>query len=61
MANAKTVNYKKERVRPGQIVLFAVLILLALLFLAPMFISFMSAFKTNGEIMKNPIALPSSL
>ncbi len=61
MANAKTVNFKKERVRPGQIILFAVLILLALLFLAPMFISFMSAFKTNGEIMKNPIALPSSL
>ena len=58
---AETVQYKAERVKPGQIVLFVVLILLALLFLAPLFISFMSAFKTNGEILKNPLAFPGSL
>ena len=57
----KAVQYKGERVRPGQIVLFVVLILLVLLFLAPLFISFMSAFKTNGEILKNPLAFPGSL
>ena len=57
----KAVQYKGERVRPGQIVLFVVLIVLVLLFLAPLFISFMSAFKTNGEILKNPLAFPGSL
>lgn len=55
----KNVKYKREKVRPGHVVLFAVLCLFGLLFLAPMFISFMSAFKSNGEILKNPIALPS--
>ncbi len=63
-ANVKTretVKYKKERVKPGHVILFAVLILLGLLFIAPLFISFMSAFKTNGEILKNPLSFPSSL
>jgi raffinose/stachyose/melibiose transport system permease protein len=58
--NQASVAYRKDRVKAGQIVLFAVLILLAALFLAPLLISFMSAFKTNGEILKNPIAFPSS-
>ncbi len=58
--NQAPVAYRKDRVKPGQIVLFVLLILLATLFLAPLLISFMSAFKTNGEILKNPIAFPSS-
>lgn len=57
----KTVKYKRDKVRPGQVVLFCFLIFLALLFVSPLFISFMSAFKTNGEILKDPIALPTSL
>ena len=57
---SKNVKFKKDRVRPGQVVLFVVLILLALLFLGPIFISVMSAFKSNGEILKSPIALPTS-
>ncbi len=54
----KDVRYRAERVKPGHIALLAALVLLACLFLAPMLISFMSAFKTNGEILKNPLALP---
>ncbi len=61
--NKKTekAGYKAEKVKPGHVILLAVLIVLVLLFLAPLFISFMSAFKTNGEILKNPLALPGSL
>ena len=54
-------KYRGERVKPGQVVLLAVMILLVLLFISPLFISFMSAFKTNGEILKNPLAFPSGL
>ncbi|MBQ8653305.1 MAG: carbohydrate ABC transporter permease [Clostridia bacterium] len=49
----------RSRIRPGQVALFLFLTVLALLFVSPLFISFMSAFKTNGEILKDPIALPS--
>ena len=51
----------KEKVRPGHIVLFAVLCILFLFMISPLFISLISAFKTNGEIMRDPIAMPSSL
>lgn len=57
----KTVKYKRDRVRPGHVILFVMLCLFGVLFLSPMLISFMSAFKTNGEILKDPIAFPSSL
>lgn len=53
------VKFKHNRIRPGQLVLFFGLIVLALIFVSPLFISFMSAFKTNGEILKDPIALPT--
>lgn len=35
-------------------------ILLALIFLAPVFFAIISAFKSNGEILKNPMAMPAS-
>ena len=57
----KTVKYKQDKVRPSHVLLFIVLCMFGVLFLAPMFISFMSAFKTNGDILKDPIAFPSSL
>jgi raffinose/stachyose/melibiose transport system permease protein len=37
----------------------AAMTLLALLYAFPILMSFMSAFKSNGEILKNPVALPS--
>ncbi|MBQ6321599.1 MAG: carbohydrate ABC transporter permease [Lachnospiraceae bacterium] len=55
------VKYRKDKVRPGHVILLVMLILLGLLFISPLFISFMSAFKTNGEILKNPLAFPSAL
>ena len=48
----ENVKYKKDRVKPGHVILLIVLIILGLLFISPLFISFMSAFKTNGEILR---------
>ena len=40
--------------------LFAGTLMAALLFLAPVFFAIISAFKSNGEILKNPMSLPTS-
>ncbi len=45
----------------GDIVLLILVIMLAVLFLFPTFYAFMSSFKTNGEILKDSMALPSRL
>ena len=50
----------KKRLRWTDTVLFAVTFVLAFLFLYPVLFAVMSAFKENGEILKNPTALPSS-
>lgn len=50
----------KKRVKPSDIILFAAAVLLAVLFLYPVLFAFMSAFKSNGDILKNPIAPPTS-
>ncbi len=42
-------------------VLLLVLILIAFVFLYPLLFALQSAFKSNGEILKNPISLPTSL
>lgn len=51
----------RKRLRPNHIVLFVCTILLAFLFIYPIFFALMSAFKSNGDILKNPVALPTSL
>jgi raffinose/stachyose/melibiose transport system permease protein len=38
--------------------IFLALLVTALLYSLPIIISFMSAFKSNGEILRNPVALP---
>lgn len=50
----------QKRLRPHHVVLFACTILLAILFVYPIFFALMSAFKSNGDILKNPVALPTS-
>ena len=50
----------KKRVRPGQIILLILTAVLALLFLYPVLFALMSAFKSNGDILKNPISPPTS-
>jgi len=42
------------------IILIVVAMLLAVLFFYPIFLAIISAFKTNGEILADPMALPSS-
>lgn len=51
----------KKRLRPEHIILFVCTVLLAVLFIYPIFFALMSAFKSNGDILKNPVALPTSL
>ncbi|MDE7341158.1 MAG: carbohydrate ABC transporter permease [Lachnospiraceae bacterium] len=51
----------KKRVRGRDIILFAVTVFLGILFIYPIFFALISAFKSNGDILKNPAALPTSL
>lgn len=51
----------KRRVRGRDIILFIITVLLAALFIYPIFFALISAFKSNGDILKNPAALPTSL
>lgn len=51
----------KKKFRIGSYLMFAGTLVLALLFLAPVFFAIISAFKSNGEILKSPMALPKSL
>ena len=50
-----------KRLSPSHIILFVCTILLAVLFVYPIFFALMSAFKSNGDILKDPVALPASL
>jgi raffinose/stachyose/melibiose transport system permease protein len=50
-----------KRVKIGTLVVFMITILLAFLFIYPVLFAFMSAFKSNGDILKNPIAFPTVL
>lgn len=50
-----------KKVKPWMIVLFVLTLILALLFIYPVLFAFMSAFKSNGDILKSPIAAPTSL
>ena len=60
MSKEKVVRKPVEKIKPGQIVLFVVTILLAILFLYPVFFALISAFKSTGDNLKIPIALPTS-
>ncbi|MDE7323666.1 MAG: carbohydrate ABC transporter permease [Lachnospiraceae bacterium] len=51
----------KKRLRPSHVILFVCTVLLAILFVYPIFFALMSAFKSNGDILKDPVALPASL
>lgn len=51
----------KKKLKPSDIVLLVIAILLALLFIYPVLFALMSAFKSNGDILKNPAGFPTSL
>lgn len=49
----------RKRIRPSDIILFLVTLIIAVIFAFPIFFNLMSAFKTNGEILRDAIALPA--
>lgn len=51
----------KKRVKPHDIVLFIITIILAFLFFYPVLFALISAFKSNGDILKAPAAFPTTL
>lgn len=53
----KTISTKH---RADQILLHAVLILIAILVISPLLLLVFNSFKNNNEILNNPIALPTS-
>lgn len=61
MISARASSKRSQQHRWGSWVLFGVLTILALLYVAPLLISVISAFKPNGAILKSPTALPTSL
>lgn len=50
----------KKQLKIPAVILLIITLLLAVLFLVPIFFAIISAFKSNGEILKNPMALPAS-
>lgn len=56
--NKKLKTHRK--IRLSDIIIFVLTLVLACLFIIPVIFAFVSAFKTNGEILANPLALPSN-
>ncbi len=52
---------KKGKFKPSSVIIPLVTIFLAILFIYPVYFAVISAFKSNGEILKNPLAFPSEL
>lgn len=50
----------KRKIRIAPVMVLLLTVVLALIFLAPVFFAIISAFKSNGEILKNPMAMPTS-
>lgn len=51
----------KNKIKPSSVIILLVTIFLAILFVYPVYFAVISAFKSNGEILKNPLAFPSEL
>ncbi|PAD32829.1 sugar permease [Paenibacillus sp. 7523-1] len=51
----------QTRKKTTDVVLFVVILIFAILFFFPIFFNLMSAFKSNSEIMRNALSLPTSL
>ncbi|WP_320128515.1 carbohydrate ABC transporter permease [uncultured Sphaerochaeta sp.] len=57
----KATFTQQKQWKTSDIVILVVTLILALLFFFPVFFSLISAFKTNGEILKDPIGIPKKL
>lgn len=51
----------KKKIKANEIVVFAVTFVIAVVFAFPIYFNIMSAFKSNGEIMRDAIAFPKGL
>lgn len=51
----------RTRIKGNHIILFVITVILAFLFIYPVLFALFSAFKSNGDILKDPVALPTSL
>ncbi len=51
----------KKKIKIAPIVCFIVTVLLAVLFVYPVYFAVISAFKSNGEILKAPLAFPTEM
>ncbi|MDR0639020.1 MAG: hypothetical protein LBG27_09020 [Spirochaetaceae bacterium] len=58
---AVSKNRSGERTRPGHVVGLLFLMLAAIVYIFPVATSFLSAFRSNGEILRNPAGLPETL
>ncbi|CAH1209573.1 L-arabinose transport system permease protein AraQ [Paenibacillus plantiphilus] len=52
---------KRKKIKVSDIVLFLVTLIIAVIFAFPIFFNLMSAFKTNGEILRDAIAFPAAV
>ncbi|MGO4546079.1 carbohydrate ABC transporter permease [Paenibacillus sp. 2TAB23] len=51
----------KKKIKANDVVVFAVTFVIAIIFAFPIYFNIMSAFKSNGEIMRDAIAFPKGL
>ncbi|MGC5772540.1 carbohydrate ABC transporter permease [Paenibacillus pabuli] len=51
----------QSRKKTMDMILFVIILIFAILFFFPIFFNLMSAFKSNGEIMRNALSFPTSL
>ncbi|WP_419872304.1 carbohydrate ABC transporter permease [Candidatus Pristimantibacillus sp. PTI5] len=51
----------KKKIKANEVVVFAVTFVIAAVFAFPIYFNIMSAFKSNGEIMRDAIAFPKGL
>ncbi len=51
----------QARQKIGEVILFVVTLLVAVVFFFPILFNLMSAFKSNGEIMRDALSFPTSL
>jgi raffinose/stachyose/melibiose transport system permease protein len=52
---------KKMNIKMSEIIIFFITLALAAFFLVPVYFAIISAFKSNGDILKNPLMFPKSI
>lgn len=58
---ADTTPLNKQKFKPSVVVTFVITAILAFLFVYPIYFAVISAFKSNGDILKSPLSFPTEL